>query len=91
MVERRALQQLDVVAGDDHLQPIVGADLVGERGRQVLVEAEVVPEVLARSRREGQAEPELVGVGFLVTHLDQLGERGGRDRDDRLARGGAVS
>ena len=68
----------------------MGAHLVGERRLQVLVERQVVAEVLAGRRRDGQAQSELVGLGLVVAQLDQLVERLGRDRDDRLAGGGAT-
>ena len=76
--------------GDDDLETVVRAHLVGERGRQVLVEAEVVAEVLTGRGGDLQAQTELVGVGFGVAQLDELGEGGRRDLDDRLApcRGG---
>ena len=58
--------------------------------RQELVEAEVVAEVLARAGRQLEAQAERVGVGLGVAQLEQLGQRGGRDLDDRLAGRGAV-
>ena len=67
------------------LQPVVGADLVGERGREVLVEAQVVAELLAGPRGDLEAQPELVGVGLVVAQLDAAWPARGRDLDDRLA------
>ena len=84
-VERRAGERVDVLAGDHHLQRAVGADLVGEGGGEELLEAELVPEVLARPGHDLEAQAELVSVGFLGTQLDQLGKGGLGDLDDRFA------
>ncbi len=85
VVERGPLQELDVAGRDDDLEVAVGADLVGERRREVLVEAEVVAEGLAGPGRDLQAQPELGGLGLGVAQLEQLGQRVRRDLDDRLA------
>ena len=79
-------EQLGVLAGDHHLQAVVRTHLVGERGGEELLEPELVAEVLAGSGRDLDAQTELVGVGFLVAQLLQLGERRVGDLDDQFAR-----
>ena len=66
------------------------AHLVGERRLQELVERQVVAELLARRRGDGQPQSELVGLGLVVAQFDELVDRLGGDRDDRLAGGAAT-
>ena len=67
------------------------ADLIGERRREILLEAELVAEVLAGRRDDLEPQAELVGVGFVGAQLDELGEGRLGDLDDRFAGGGLVS
>ena len=53
----------------------VGAHLVGEVGLQELVETEVVAEVFTGPGGDRQPQPELIGVGFVGSKFEHLGER----------------
>ena len=87
VVQGGAGEQFDGLGRDDDLETVDGADLVGESGFQVFVEAEVVAEVLAGARDDGHAKPEGVGVGFLGAESADHVEGGGGDLDDRSGRG----
>ena len=69
----------------------MGPHFVGEGRRQVLLETELVPEVLAGSRHDLETQAELIGIGFFGAQLDELGEGGLGDLDDRFAGGRLVS
>ena len=62
--ERLSGQQIPVAGRDDHLQPVVGTDLVGEGGSEELVEAQVVAEILARTGRDLEPQAPIFGPGL---------------------------
>ena len=73
VVERRALQAVDIAARDDHPEAVVVAHLVGEGCLRHDVERQVVAEVGARVAHDLEAQAEALGLGLLG---DASGEDG---------------
>ncbi|HRE03311.1 MAG TPA: hypothetical protein PLV68_18580 [Ilumatobacteraceae bacterium] len=83
-VERGPGEQIDVLGGHDHLQPVDGAHLVAERSFGGDLERQVVTEVLPGVTDDLQPQTQSVGLGLGVAQLDDLLVRGRSDADDRL-------